>query len=595
MNFKRLSFIPVFVHLTLLAVAQTDGVLIDYAGNTRDNSAVLDVRSTTQGALLPRLTSAQRTAISSPADGLIVYDTDLNLLYRFDTADGWQPLVSGNTGYVQNQYAAQQAASEFWVSGRGRMDGGLTVGAGMTIDNNNINTGSIANGAIAFGNASGEGIGSKRDAGGNQYGLDFYTNSVNRLAITNGGNVGVGSTAPIAKLDVEGNVAVNDNQIRLRDGADGNHYLSWIGGAVDGVKMNGNSGVVVSTLTGSAQDVAFFQQDYAYFGFDPGSCCNGFEKVKVGRGRNGDGTLETMNNGWGRIGGTNGLAFWANGNADVDDSPQMIIAQNGYVGIGNTNPTAGRLHVSGVGNGGTYAYGWLNSGGSTGTCGSCFSDYSIWADGRIRASEFNAMSDQRVKTNFKQPPTEGLLALVNSLDVTAYEYIDKVEYGVNAKTGFIAQEVERVVPSAVSKAKDYIPSVYEMAQNIEFDQATGFATISVAKNHNLAQNDMVKLVTESGAEEVEIASVPNENTLTVKLKTEPKSVFVYGKMVDDFRAVDYDQLFSIGIGAIQELAKQNAELKLELEKANQKLFEIDELKASVETLESIILQTSQNK
>lgn len=255
------------------------------------------------------------------------------------------PSTSLNGDFIQNQTGSYQVSS-FQISGTGEMDGGLTVGAGITVDDNNINTGSIANGAIAFGNASGEGIGSKRNAGGNQNGLDFYTNSINRLAISNAGNVGVGMTAPVAKLDIAGNAALNDNQLLLRDGADANHYVGYLGGAVDGPKIQGFGGVVFSTMTGAAQDVAFFSQDYAYFGFDPGSCCNGLEKVKVGRGRNADGTLEFMNNGWGRLGATNGLSIWSDGNADVNDNPQMHISQAGNVGVGTTAPGA-KLDVVG--------------------------------------------------------------------------------------------------------------------------------------------------------------------------------------------------------------------------------------------------------
>jgi len=47
-------------------------------------SAKLQVDSTTQGLLTPRMTTAQKNAISSPATGLIVYDTSLLSLYQYN-------------------------------------------------------------------------------------------------------------------------------------------------------------------------------------------------------------------------------------------------------------------------------------------------------------------------------------------------------------------------------------------------------------------------------------------------------------------------------------------------------------------------------
>lgn len=43
--------------------------------NTPNQTSILDVNSTSKGALIPRMTAAQRTAITNPATGLLVYDT----------------------------------------------------------------------------------------------------------------------------------------------------------------------------------------------------------------------------------------------------------------------------------------------------------------------------------------------------------------------------------------------------------------------------------------------------------------------------------------------------------------------------------------
>ncbi|RME23566.1 MAG: hypothetical protein D6800_09655, partial [Candidatus Zixiibacteriota bacterium] len=63
--------------------------------NNPDPSAMLEVKSTDKGFLPPRLTTAQRLAISSPATGLMVYDTDLN---QYMTYNGTAWVVLGNDG-----------------------------------------------------------------------------------------------------------------------------------------------------------------------------------------------------------------------------------------------------------------------------------------------------------------------------------------------------------------------------------------------------------------------------------------------------------------------------------------------------------------
>jgi hypothetical protein len=83
----------------------------------------------------------------------------------------------------------------------------LSVGGGVNIDQINANTGNLYPG-LTFGSGSGEGIGSQRTAGANQYDLAFYTDFYPRMTILQNGNVGIGTASPTALLQV-GNATCN--------------------------------------------------------------------------------------------------------------------------------------------------------------------------------------------------------------------------------------------------------------------------------------------------------------------------------------------------------------------------------------------------
>ncbi|OSZ78344.1 hypothetical protein CAP35_08800 [Chitinophagaceae bacterium IBVUCB1] len=70
-------------------------IVTDDAGYTSGNaSSVLDIKSTSKGILVPRMTQSQRTAISSPATGLMVYQTDGTAgFYYYDGSD-WQTFAN---------------------------------------------------------------------------------------------------------------------------------------------------------------------------------------------------------------------------------------------------------------------------------------------------------------------------------------------------------------------------------------------------------------------------------------------------------------------------------------------------------------------
>ncbi len=93
---------------TLLTRAQAQGVRIGSAG-TPDASAVLDLVSSTKGALLPRVATV--TDVPSPATGLVVFQTGGTPGYYYNTGTpstpSWQQLAT-----VAN--AASAASGLFW-------------------------------------------------------------------------------------------------------------------------------------------------------------------------------------------------------------------------------------------------------------------------------------------------------------------------------------------------------------------------------------------------------------------------------------------------------------------------------------------------
>jgi len=74
-------------------------VAINIDASAPDNSAMLDVKSTSRGVLLPRLTFAQRNAIISPATGLIIYQSDNTSGFYYNSGTPASPVwVISGTG-----------------------------------------------------------------------------------------------------------------------------------------------------------------------------------------------------------------------------------------------------------------------------------------------------------------------------------------------------------------------------------------------------------------------------------------------------------------------------------------------------------------
>ncbi|USQ03568.1 hypothetical protein [Aquirufa antheringensis] len=116
-----------------------------------DASAILDISSTTKGVLIPRMTAAQKAAISGPTTGLLIYQTDAPSDFYYYNGSSWISLREPNwtsAGTIQsvgwnatttaptigttavNDYSYKQIGSKTWKCQ-------LTFSAGSTTGANN--------------------------------------------------------------------------------------------------------------------------------------------------------------------------------------------------------------------------------------------------------------------------------------------------------------------------------------------------------------------------------------------------------------------------------------------------------------------------
>lgn len=97
---KRKSLFLAAVVLSLSSYSAFAQNNVGIGTTTPNPNAVLEMQSTTQGVLVPRLTTAQRIAIAAPTEGLMVYDIDVNCFFFYEsTSAAWQNLCSaGATG-----------------------------------------------------------------------------------------------------------------------------------------------------------------------------------------------------------------------------------------------------------------------------------------------------------------------------------------------------------------------------------------------------------------------------------------------------------------------------------------------------------------
>jgi hypothetical protein len=301
--------------------------------------------------------------------------------------------------------------------------------------------------------------------------------------------------------------------------------------------------------------------------------------------------------GWGSTGDWYLRSSANNGSVIIQDSGG-ITRIGGFVGIGGGADFP--LHVSskrnynfnqGVGDLRNYSGGvYQHQSGAD--------DYSIVSDGFVWAPSFQATSDRRIKSVDRISDSSKDLETIQKLKVTDYHYIDKNLNGDRLQKGFIAQEVQTIIPEAVSQGPGFIPDIFAPADSIAYDAGQQRLTVTLSKAHQLKAGDKVRLLCEStGTMEFPVEAISSEREFVIaNCAKNPGRVFVYGKRIPDLKNLNYDRIFSTGIGAIQELAKRVNRLEeneRHVAELQSKADRVDELEAQVKSLKEMVTRLVQ--
>jgi hypothetical protein len=314
--------------------------------------------------------------------------------------------------------------------------------------------------------------------------------------------------------------------------------------------------------------------------------------------------------------------FWLKGSeASNGTAAKMFV--NGSVGIG-VGPPSYPLHVSGSA-GNMPAMKYFNSSSSSLASGNNDA-ITIYANGNIYASGLVAASDERIKKEIVDANDAECLETLRLLKPKKYEYKDTINRGEEPVWGFIAQEVKETLPYATQLRQDVLPNIYELANvsssnvitftnfntsNLESNATTLIRTVGIdGKDHDIHLKEVIDAhsirveedltdwigsvdatgnviteittttVTPEEYEALEDKTGFNKNdddTYTKTSTTRPgNQLFVFGQEVDDFIFLKKEAIWTVATAALQEVDRQ-----LQAEKAK-----VADLLARVTALEN---------
>lgn len=103
-NYKRCTLaIYCLFHIMLITSETLQGQSLGLNNSSPNASSILDATSTSKGILIPRMTSAQRDAISSPTNGLLVYVTDKTTGFYYFDGIKWVSMYSPSSTIIKRK------------------------------------------------------------------------------------------------------------------------------------------------------------------------------------------------------------------------------------------------------------------------------------------------------------------------------------------------------------------------------------------------------------------------------------------------------------------------------------------------------------
>ena len=209
----------------------------------------------------------------------------------------------------------------------------------------------------------------------------------------------------------------------------------------------------------------------------------------------------------------------------------------------------------------------------------------IWCpDGAIHSQTYIGASDKRIKKDIRPLKDNESLEILRQLDTVAYKYRDVVKRGRREVIGFIAQDVNKTIPAAVTIHKDYIPNELREIE-LEWEYVGTGYEMQLSKETLEPGRYQFILFSEQGEQGEQTYYLETKDGKTfldeyggtfISMKKYKSTALLYGKEVDDFMSIDKQKIFAVAYSALQQVDKNQQVLQQKVNDLEQTIASLTE-------------------